>query len=129
MRHLFVALCLLAFASCSGKQGAIDDLEAFVGDIVENQKYYTAEEWADAEAIYQGICDDLDQYEYTSDEKTKIANLKGQYMVLLAKHKVEDGTGFVKDIIDMVGGAAESIGISTDDLVEGAKDMMKKAEE
>ena len=107
--YLVIGFATLLLSACSNRQDAIDDLRTLVEDIRQNGNDYTAEQWADAEGIYETVCDDLEQYEYTQDEQTEISKLKGQYAAHLAKYKAQEGLGIVKDIFDRVQGAVEEL--------------------
>ena len=107
--YLVTVFAFLLLSACSNRQDAIDDLRTLVEDIRQNGKDYTAEQWADAEGIYETVCDDLEQYEYTQDEQTEISKLKGQYAAHLAQYKAQEGMGLVKDILDRVQGAVEEL--------------------
>lgn len=113
MRFLVKICCLLciltAFLSCDSRQSAIDDLSTLVEDIRVNGKDYTAEQWADAVAIYEQVIEELDEHEFTREEKEQISKLKGEYMAALAEWQVEEKFGVVKDLFNQFSGAGKSI--------------------
>lgn len=102
-------ICTLFCLSCGSRQEAIEDLRVLVEDIRTNGNEYTAEQWADAEGIFEEVCDELEQYEYTQDEKTEISRLKGEYMLAIGRWKVQDKMDVVRDVIEQVSGAVKGL--------------------
>ena len=97
------------FVACDDRKDAIDDLRTLVEDIRLNGNEYTAEQWADAEAIYADVSEDLDTYEYTKDEKKEISNLKAEYLTYIAKWKAGEKFDMIMDIANQVTTVGKSI--------------------
>lgn len=108
-KTFFVACLSLFVMACDSRQDAIEDLRMLVEDIRVNGGEYTAEQWADAEGIYEQVIEDLEQYEFTQGEKTEISKLKGEYMAAIAQWKVQEKFGVVKDLIEQATGAGKAI--------------------
>ncbi len=106
----------LLLTACSDRNDAIDDLQELVEDIRQNGSEYTAEQWADAEGIFEEVNDELDQYKYTQSEKKRISELKGQYFGYLGKRKMEEKVEMVKELIYQVKGAGEAVKSAMGDL-------------
>lgn len=107
--YFLVFICALFCLSCGNRQEAIENLRTLVEDIRSNGNEYTAEQWADAEGIFEEVCDELEQYEYTQDEKTEISRLKGEYTLAVAQWKVQDKIDVVRDVIEQVSGAVKGL--------------------
>lgn len=97
------------FVACDDRKDAIDDLRTLVEDIRQNGNEYTAEQWADAEAIYADVSEDLDAYEYTREEKKEISDLKAEYLTYIAKWKAGEKFDMIRDIANQVTTVGKSI--------------------
>ena len=103
---LFVAFI---FVACDDRKDAIDDLRTLVEDIRQNGNEYTAEQWADAEAIYADVSENLDTYEFTREEKKEISDLKAEYLTYIAKWKAGEKFDMIMDIANQVTTVGKSI--------------------
>ncbi len=76
----------LAFASCTTKQSAINQLETFTYELRDNSRNYDVNDWEKAGKKFVNIRSKIHKHEfdYTTEEKVKIGQLEGQcatYMV------------------------------------------------
>ncbi len=105
MKKFFVCCALvLALASCSTKQHAINQLENFSYELRDNSARYTAEEWNDAGEKFVDIRKKIAKHEfdYTPEEKERIGRLEGECARYMRK-------GLTEGFFDKVRGAYSEI--------------------
>ncbi len=104
---LLILVCCIGLGSCNKKEMALSNLEAFTDDISENANEYTAEQWDEAEAEYDDILQELDQYEYTPAEQRKIGRLKARCAKAMARKSIRNIQYGIENIINQVTGAID----------------------
>lgn len=119
MKHflsiLLIIICCVGLSSCDKKQEAISNLEAFTDDITENAQTYTPEQWDEVEAEFEGIIQELDQYEYTAEEQRKIGRLKARCVKAMSQKTINNLQYQVNSIINQIQGAIEEFTGGSDD--------------
>ena len=99
----------LALASCTTKQSAIDQLEAFTYELRDNSRNYDVNDWQEAGEKFVKIRakSHKHEFDYTAEEKVRIGQLEGQcatYMVQGAQEgfldKLMNFGGELKGILD-----------------------------
>ena len=119
MKTIKLIICcvmVLAFASCSTKQRAIDQLESFSTELRDHSRYYDIQDWEKAGKKFVDITKTVKKYElkYTPEELARIGRLEGEcagYMARGAKDNVTDRLkGFLNELNGILQGVTDAFG-------------------
>lgn len=96
---LSMAVAILLVASCY-MTSPVATLRIHVQDVEANYKHYTQEQWDDANAAYERICNEFKQQKMTlsKEEKNEFRELQGRYAAVVAKGAIEGVTESVEEI-------------------------------
>lgn len=118
--HLLTTVCvMLTLVACNPAQSKIDDLQVLVTEVEAEYSEYTAEDWNGVTEAYEAILLDMQQYEYTVEQRKQIGRLKGKFEGLAMKFTL-------KNLPDAIEGAAgelmESVGGFLDEMSSEAEE-------
>ena len=133
--HLFVMIGLMmTLIACNTAQSKIDELQNLVTEVQAEYKTYTQEDWRGVNEAYEALLIDMEQYDYTTEQRKQIGRLKGQYEALVMKYTftnlpnmLEEAAG---EFVEGVGSfleemstdkVSEELKNSGDELVEGVE--------
>ena len=96
---LAACAAILLVASCY-MTSPVATLRIHVQDVEANYKHYTQEQWDDANAAYERICNEFKQQKMTlsKEERNEFRELQGRYAALVAKGAIEGVTESVEEI-------------------------------
>lgn len=96
---LSMAVAILLVASCY-MTSPVATLRIHVQDVEANYKHYTQEQWDDANAAYERICNEFKQQKMTlsKEERNEFRELQGRYAAVVAKGAIEGVTESVEEI-------------------------------
>lgn len=80
-----LAFSLVLFASCTTKQGAINNLRSFSYELRDHSQYYDVNDWDKAINKFVKLRDEISKHEYTADERRTIGQLEGECASYMAK--------------------------------------------
>lgn len=106
-KFLSLLLLSLLFVACNPSQTAKDDLRKFTERIEQKSDKWSDADWDDALMHYSEICQTLDQYKYTAEEKVEIGKLKGRCQAQFVKHSFNNGVNDATDTFLEMSGAIE----------------------
>ncbi len=72
-----LAFSLVLFASCTTKQGAINNLRSFSYELRDHSQYYDVNDWDRAIKKFVKLRDEISKHEYTADERRTIGQKDG----------------------------------------------------
>ena len=107
---------ILAMASCSTKQRAIDQLESFSYELRDHSRYYDVQDWEKAGKKFVKLTKTVKKYEleYTPEELARIGRLEGEcagYMARGAKNNITDRlNGFINELKGILQGVTDAFG-------------------
>lgn len=116
---LSMAVAILLVASCY-MTSPVATLRIHVQDVEANYKHYTQEQWDDANAAYERICNEFKQQKMTlsKEERNEFRELQGRYAAVVAKGAIEGVTESV-----------EEIAVDTQEVESFLKGMFNKSDE
>ena len=96
---LATCAAILLVASCY-MTNPVASLRIHVQDVEANYKHYTQEQWDDANAAYEQICNEFKQQKMTlsKEERNEFRELQGRYAAVVAKGAIEGVTESVEEI-------------------------------
>lgn len=96
---LAACAAILLVASCY-MTSPVATLRIHVQDVEANYKHYTQEQWDDANAAYERICNEFKQQKMTlsKEERNEFRELQGRYAAVVAKGAIEGVTESVEEI-------------------------------
>ena len=96
---LAACAALLLALSCS-MTNPVASMRIHVQDVEANYKHYTQEQWDDANAAYERICNEFKQQKMTlsKEERNEFRELQGRYAAVVAKGAIEGVTESVEEI-------------------------------
>ena len=103
---VLVLLCLIV-AGCQSKPNAVFELLELRTEIKEHCAEYSSEEWEDVFDEYTTICQELDEMQFSDDERIEIDKIKGEiagYAATVATQEVSDE---IKNIANEIESFAE----------------------
>ena len=112
----FCIVMVLALASCSTKQSAINQLESFSTELRDHSRYYDIQDWEKAGKKFVDITKKVKKHEldYTPEELARIGKLEGEcagYMARGAKDNVTDRLrGLLNEIQGIIQGVTGAFG-------------------
>lgn len=109
---------LVAFCSCSSKQGPIDDLEELATELTENSENYNQEDWENAATQFSEIEKELQNYEYTDEELKQIGKLKAKCGRAMMKSAVKSTKSMIHDFKMQMEGAAEEMESMSEEFLD-----------
>lgn len=94
-----MAVAILLVASCY-MTSPVATLRIHVQDVEANYKHYTQEQWDDANAAYERICNEFKEQKMTlsKEERNEFRELQGRYAAVVAKGAIEGVTESVEEI-------------------------------
>jgi len=107
---------VLAMASCSTKQSAINQLESFSAELRDHSRYYDVQDWEKAGKKFVDVTKKVKKYElkYTPEELARIGRLEGEcagYMARGAKDNITDRlNGFINELKGILQGVTDAFG-------------------
>ena len=107
---------VLALASCSTKQSAINQLESFSTELRDHSRYYDVQDWERAGKKFVDVTKKVKKYQmdYTPEELARIGKLEGEcagYMARGAKDNVTDRLrGFINELKGILQGVTDAFG-------------------
>jgi len=110
---IFMLSCLI-LSSCNKKQNAIDDLENFSEELKENSAEYTSQDWEEANAEYEQLVEQVDQYEYTDEELKEIGRLKARCLKQMSAGAMQQLQNGIHNFTKQLEGALEEFSLSDD---------------
>lgn len=107
----FIPLMMLSLllAACNPSQTAMDDLQKFTERIEQKSANWSDADWDDAAMHYSEICQTINMYDYTDEQKREIGKLKGRCLAQFGKHTFDEGTQGLHDSFIELGGAIEGL--------------------
>ena len=106
-KFLPLMLLTILLAGCNPSQSSLNDLEKFTERIETKSDKWSAADWDDALMHYSEICETLNRYEYTPEEKHHIGELKGRCKAKFYKHQFGKDMQDATDAFIELGGAIE----------------------
>ena len=96
---LAACAAILLVASCY-MTSPVATLRIHVQDVEANYKHYTQEQWDEANAAYERICNEFKQQKMTlsKEERNEFRELQGRYAAVVAKGAIEGVTESVEEI-------------------------------
>ena len=117
MKILMACIVLvLALASCSTKQRAINQLESFSTELRDHSRYYDVQDWEKAGKKFVDLTKTVKKYQmdYTPEELARIGRLEGEcagYMARGAKENITDRlNGFINELKGILQGVTDAFG-------------------
>lgn len=107
---------VLALASCSTKQSAINQLENFSTELRDHSRYYDVQDWEKAGKKFVELTKTVKKYQmdYTPEELARIGRLEGEcagYMARGAKENFTDRlNGFINELKGILQGVTDAFG-------------------
>ena len=107
---------VLALASCSTKQSAINQLESFSTELRDHSRYYDVQDWERAGKKFVDVTKKVKKYQmdYTPEELARIGKLEGEcagYMARGAKENITDRlNGFINELKGILQGVTDAFG-------------------
>lgn len=107
---------VLALASCSTKQSAINQLESFSTELRDHSRYYDVQDWEKAGKKFVDVTKKVKKYQmdYTPEELARIGKLEGEcagYMARGAKENITDRlNGFINELKGILQGVTDAFG-------------------
>lgn len=107
---------VLALASCSTKQSAINQLESFSTELRDHSRYYDVQDWEKAGKKFVDVTKKVKKYQmdYTPEELARIGRLEGEcagYMARGAKENITDRlNGFINELKGILQGVTDAFG-------------------
>ena len=107
---------VLALASCSTKQSAINQLESFSTELRDHSRYYDVQDWEKAGQKFVKLTKTVKKYQmdYTPEELARIGRLEGEcagYMARGAKENFTDRlNGFINELKGILQGVTDAFG-------------------
>ena len=107
---------VLALASCSTKQSAINQLESFSTELRDHSRYYDVQDWEKAGKKFVDVTKKVKKYQmdYTPEELARIGQLEGEcagYMARGAKENITDRlNGFINELKGILQGVTDAFG-------------------
>lgn len=95
---------------CESKSNAVNELLVFRTEIKEHCAEYSPDEWEDAIERYTSICQELDEMQFTKEERQEIDKIKGEIAGYAATVATQEITDEVKTITDEIKSFAEGFG-------------------
>jgi len=118
VKFLFTAVALmLLIASCTTKQGVINELEDFSYELRDNSRYYDVKDWEKAGNKFIKLRKKVHKYEfdYTPEEKSRIGELEGQCANYMAKGARDGVFDKLKNVASELEGVLKGIfGLTTE---------------
>lgn len=111
-----ILLCFFVLTACNRKLHAIDKLDGFVEKVEKNASRYSEKDWDKSDAEFNELLKDIDQYEYTREEKERIAKIKGRYAGIRTKNAIHQ---FIEGIGDAVNEIQSTIEGFTEGVMSG----------
>jgi hypothetical protein len=108
-KFLSLLLLSLLFVACNPSETAFNDLQKFTERIEQKSDNWSAADWDEAVLHYADICQTLDNYEYTDEQKREIGKLKGRCKAKFAKHSLDENANGMHDALIELGGAVEGL--------------------
>lgn len=112
----FCIVMVLALASCSTKQSAINQLESFSTELRDHSRYYDVQDWEKAGQKFVKLTKTVKKYQmdYTPEELARIGRLEGEcagYMARGAKENFTDRlNGFINELKGILQGVTDAFG-------------------
>ena len=112
----FCIVMVLALASCSKKQSAINQLESFSTELRDHSRYYDVQDWEKAGQKFVKLTKTVKKYQmdYTPEELARIGRLEGEcagYMARGAKENFTDRlNGFINELKGILQGVTDAFG-------------------
>ena len=112
----FCIVMVLALASCSTKQSAINQLESFSTELRDHSRYYDVQDWEKAGQKFVKLTKTVKKYQmdYTPEELARIGRLEGEcagYMARGAKENFTDRlNGFINELKGILRGVTDAFG-------------------
>lgn len=121
--HLFAAVyVMMAFCACNPAQSKIDELEKLVTEVEAEYKDYSKEDWRGVTEAYDALLKEMEEYDYTTEDRKRIGRLKGKYEAVAMKYTMSN----FSDILDDY---ANEMGEYADELKEGVEGFIDEITE
>lgn len=121
--HLFAAVCvMMVFTACNPAQSKIDELEKLVTEVEAEYKDYSKEDWRGVTEAYDALLKEMEEYDYTTEDRKRIGRLKGKYEAVAMKYTMSN----FSDILDDY---ANEMGEYADELKEGVEGFIDELTE
>lgn len=108
-KFLPLLLLPLLLTACHPEQMAMNDLQKFTERIEMKSDGWSDADWDDALMHYSEICQTIERYDYTDEQRHQIGELKGRCMAKFYKHSFDDATQGMHDSFIELGGAIEGL--------------------
>ena len=108
--HLFAAVCvMMAFCACNPAQSKIDELEKLVTEVEAEYKDYSKEDWRGVTEAYDALLKEMEEYDYTTEDRKRIGRLKGKYEAVAMKYTMSNFSDILDDYANVMGEYADEL--------------------